>query len=142
MTDANAARRGPSRLWLIIPFGAAAAALAALCVWWFLAAQRLTAAVDEAARSQRSAGRTLEWRSRRVSGFPFRLKVAFQDLRFASPSGWAVQAPRLEAQANAYQVTHWVLSAPDGLTVVRPTAGPVRIDARVLRASIAGLDRS
>ena len=141
MTD-TPARRPPSRLWLILPFVLVGLVLAAFCAWWFVAANRLSAAVDQAAAAHQQAGRTLEWRSRRVSGFPFRLKMTFQDVRFASRSGWAVQAPRLEAQANAYRLTHWVANAPQGLTLVRPQAGPVKIDARVLRGSISGVDRS
>ena len=142
MTDPAPARRPPSRLWLILPFAVVGLALIALCAWWFVGANRLEAAVDEAAQAHREAGRTLEWRSRRVTGFPFRFKATFEGLRFASPSGWAVQAPRLEAQANAYDVGHWVISAPRGLTLVRPAAGPVRVDARVLRASVAGVGRA
>jgi hypothetical protein len=53
-----------------------------------------------------------------------------------------VEIPRLEAQANAYRLTHWVASAPQGLTLVRPQAGAVRITARVLRASLSGADRT
>ncbi|HEX8568946.1 MAG TPA: DUF2125 domain-containing protein [Caulobacteraceae bacterium] len=142
MSDAAPAPRPPSRLWLILPFALVGIVLVAFCAWWFVAANRLQAGIDEAARAHREAGRTLEWRSRRVSGFPFRLKVTFEDLRFASPGGWAVQAPRLEAQANAYRLTHWVGSAPRGLTIVRPVAGAVRIDARVLRASVSGADQN
>jgi hypothetical protein len=136
------ARRPPSRFWLILPFVLVGLVLAAFCAWWFVAANRLSAAVDQAAAAHQQAGRTLEWRSRRVSGFPFRLKVTFQDLRFASRSGWAVQASRLEAQANAYRLTHWVATVPEGLTLVRPQAGAVKIDARLLRASVAGVDRT
>ena len=133
--------RTPSRLWLVAPLLLAALAAAAWSGWWLLARSRLEAALDEAARAHQQQGRALTWESRRVGGFPFRMNVRFERLRFASPSGWGLEAPRLNAEANAYQLTRWVAVAPEGLTLTRPQAGPVKIDARVLRASLTGADQ-
>ncbi|MDP8916251.1 MAG: DUF2125 domain-containing protein, partial [Pseudomonadota bacterium] len=142
MTDAPPDRRPLSRAWLIAPLVLALAAAAAWTVYWFIARDRLLQAVDQQAAAHRKEGRIVEWRARRVNGFPFRFKLVFDELRLASPSGWAVQTPRFEAQATAYQLTRWVGATPQGLTLVRPVAGPVRIEGRVLRASVGGADRT
>lgn len=135
-------RRPRSRRWLILPLVLLLGAAAAWTAYWFVARDRLLGVVDEQVAAHREAGRTVEWRARRVEGFPYRLKLVFDELRVASPSGWALEAPRFEAQANAYQLTRWVGAAPQGLTLVRPVAGPVRIEGRVLRASVGGVDRA
>jgi len=130
------------RRWLLIPLVLVALAAAGWTGYWFIARDRLIQALDREVASHREAGRVVEWDSRRVEGFPYRLKLVFDGFRAASPSGWAVEAPRFEAQANAYQLTRWVGAAPRGLTLVRPAAGPVRIEGRVLRASVGGVDRT
>jgi hypothetical protein len=138
----DAAPRRSSRNWLLLPLILAAVLAALWCGYWYVARGRLLAAMDGAVVAQREQGRAVEWASRRVGGFPFRFKVILEQAQVRSPSGWAVQAPRLEASANAYRLTQWLASAPEGITVVRPVAGPVRVTGRVLRASLAGADRS
>jgi len=140
--EAPRSGRAPSRLWLLAPLLLALLAAGGWCGWWLLVRARLEAAVDQAAEDHRRQGRTLAWESRRVEGFPFRVKLVFEGFRFASPSGWALESARLEAQANAYELTRWVGVAPEGMTLVRPQAGPVRIDARLLRASLTGADET
>lgn len=134
--------RARSRAWLIAPVLLVAGAAALWSGWWFTARSRLLTELDRAAEAHRADGRTVEWSARRVEGFPYRFKLVFNGLRLASPSGWAIEAPRFEAQANAYRLTQWVGVAPQGLTLVRPAAGPVRIEGRVLRASVAGVGRT
>jgi len=141
MTDAASPRR-PARRWLLLPIALVLIAAAAWSAYWFIARGRLLAELDAAVAAHREEGRAVEWRARRVEGFPYRYKLVFDEFRVASPSGWAVEAPRFEAQANAYQLTRWVAAAPEGLTLVRPVAGPVRIEGRVLRASLGGVDRA
>lgn len=135
-----APRRSLPKAWLLIPLVLAALAVAAWCAYWFVARDRLLAAMDAQVAAQRADGREIEWAARRVEGFPYRFKVVLNQARVESPSGWALRAPRLEAQANAYRLTQWVAAAPEGVVVVRPLAGPLHIDARVLRASVAGAD--
>lgn len=133
------AGRASSKNWLLLPLVLAAVALAAWSAYWFVARGRLLSAMDQAVAAQTAEGRRIEWGERRVEGFPFRFKLVLEQPRIVSPSGWALRAPRLEAQANAYQLTRWVAAAPAGLVVVRPVAGPLRVDARILRASLAGV---
>ncbi|HZH45851.1 MAG TPA: DUF2125 domain-containing protein, partial [Roseococcus sp.] len=134
-------RRGPSRLWLVLPLLLAAVVVAGWCGWWFVGRSRIEAAIDQAAQAHQAEGRALAWERRTVGGFPFRYAIRFEGLRFASPSGWAVEARRAEVQANAYQLTRWVAVAPEGLTLVRPEAGPVEIKGREIRASLTGVDQ-
>jgi hypothetical protein len=47
-----------------------------------------------------------------------------------------VSAPRFEAQANAYDLDHWVMAAPQGVVLSRPGAGDVTITGQRLRASL------
>jgi hypothetical protein len=133
------AGRKPSRTWLLLPLVLAGVALAAWSAYWFIARGRLLSAMDQAVAAQEVHGRKIEWSARRVEGFPYRFKVVLDEVRIGSPSGWALRAPRLEAQANAYRLTRWVAAAPQGVVVVRPVAGPLRVDGRVLRASLAGV---
>ena len=131
-----------SRNWLLLPLILAAVLAALWCGYWYVARGRLLAAMDQVVAAQREQGRTIEWAERRVAGLPFRFKVILEEAELRSPSGWAVQAPRLEANANAYRLTQWLASAPEGMTVVRPVAGPLRVTGRTLRASLSGADRS
>ena len=46
-------------------------------------------------------------------------------------------APSLKTEASVFAPGHWVAFAPDGAVLVRPEGGPVRVTAKVLRASIS-----
>jgi hypothetical protein len=135
VSESSPARR-LSTAWLLVPLLVAAVAIGAWCAYWSIARGRLLAAMDAQVAAHGAEGRRLEWAGRRVQGFPYRFKVVLDEARLSSPSGWAVQAPRLEAQANAYRLTRWVAAAPEGLVVVRPVAGSLRVNGRVLRASL------
>ena len=137
MSDVPARRS--TKPWLLLPLILAALLAAVWCGYWYLARGRLLSILDEAAAAQRAQGRQVQWASRRVEGFPFRLKLLLTGVRLASPSGWAVTAERLEAQSMAYQPTRWVAAAPDGLVVRRPVAGPLQMNGRLLRASVTGV---
>ena len=138
MTTTSAPRR--RRLWLlVVPWTLALVAFAALCGGWFVLRSRVAAGLDAAEASARAAGVELRLTDRRIDGFPWRLRVRTGPVRLAMRSGWAVEAPALTAQAFTYNPLHWVLLAPDGLTVVRPEGGPVRVTGTALRASVAGL---
>jgi hypothetical protein len=58
--------------------------------------------------------------------------------RVAEPSGWALRAPELSGEANAYDIGHWVIVAPRGVIMTRPVNGDVQITGQALRASFAG----
>lgn len=124
------------RRWLLVPLVLAVVAATAWCAYWFIARDRLLSEFDRVVAAQEADGRRVEFSSRKVEGFPFRLKLVLRQARVSSPSGWALRAPILEAQANAYRLTRWVAVAPEGVVVTRPEAGPLHVQAKVLRASL------
>ncbi|MEP6967942.1 MAG: DUF2125 domain-containing protein, partial [Pseudomonadota bacterium] len=69
--------------------------------------------------------------------FPFRLDLDLADARLRGRSGWILAAPRLEAEAFVFSPGHWVAVAPEGVTFIRRSGGPVAVKARVLRASLS-----
>jgi hypothetical protein len=78
---------------------------------------------------------------RTFSGYPFRMDVRLINARVAEPSGWALRAPELNGEANAYDIGHWVIVAPKGVVMTRPINGDVVITGQALRASFAGFDK-
>ena len=75
--------------------------------WYWLRAEALRR-LDEGRVALTEAGFTLDWKDRRVSGFPFRLDAEFTDVRLGEPSGWRLSAPSLKAEAYAYGLGCWV----------------------------------
>ena len=55
--------------------------------------------MDAAVETLRAAGYEVSWKDRGIGGYPFRLNVTLTDARVRDRSGWALEAPRLEAQA-------------------------------------------
>jgi hypothetical protein len=114
----------------------------AIVVWSFVWLA-LTSTVErrlDALRGQLAAsGGRLDWQTRTVSGFPFRIDVNFTDLAWRDASGLAVAAPTLKTEAFAWAPGHWVASAPGGVTVTRPGKGDLIVTARVFRASLFDL---
>jgi hypothetical protein len=140
MPDPTRPRKPQRRFWLYAPYGVALiAALVWSAVWWMLAGQ-VGQRMDARAEALRARGWTVAWRTRTVSGFPFRLDVVVDEPRLADPSGWALSAPRLKGEAWTYAPRHWVVVAPTGLILTRPDRGAVVIIGQALRASVAAGD--
>ncbi|ESQ77186.1 DUF2125 domain-containing protein [Asticcacaulis sp. AC402] len=81
---------------------------------------------------------------RQVTGYPFQMYVAFDNITVIAPSGKGFSARELKAQANAYALDKWVMVAPQGLTLYRGRLdgvdyGKVEVTGRSLRASVSGL---
>lgn len=98
-------------------------------------------AMDAQVERLRAAGYDIAYGGRHVGGFPFRMEMVLTDVRLAEPSGWAIEAPELRAEAAIYQLGTWVAYAPQGLSLTRPGSGTVRVEAKLLRASVSGMDR-
>jgi hypothetical protein len=136
LPDPSAARK-PNRWPLYAPFLLLlAAAVAWSCVWVWERGRAL-AALDAAQASWRTAGFQLAWKGRSIGGYPFRLDVTLTDASLREPSGWALRAPRIEAEAFAYAPTHWLIAATEGLTFTRPRGGPVNVSGDLIRASLS-----
>jgi hypothetical protein len=134
-----AAPRKLSRLGLYVPFGLLLLLIAAWSTVWLWARGELAERLDSGTGALRRAGYEVTWAERKLGGYPFRLDVTLTDARVRDRSGWALETPRLEAEAPLYAPTQWILATPDGLTFVRPKGGPVRVTGRVIRASLSHL---
>jgi hypothetical protein len=135
------APRKPRRLGLYLPFLLLLAAAAAWTAYWLWARGELQARIDAAQRDLGRAGYQISWSHRGIGGFPFRIDVTLKDARLRDPSGWGLEAPVLEAEAFAYAPGRWMFAAPEGLTFVRPVAGPVLVSGKILRASLADTNK-
>lgn len=133
--------RKPRRLGLFAPFGLLLIAVAGWTAFWFAGRAQLERRMDAAVADLGRAGCQVGWSRRQIGGYPFRIDLTLTDARLREPSGWGLQVPLLEAEAYAYAPGHWMFAAPQGLTFVRPDAGPVRVTGKVLRASLSSLDR-
>ncbi|MFL5296699.1 MAG: DUF2125 domain-containing protein [Phenylobacterium sp.] len=138
LPDPSAPRK-PGRLGLYLPFGLLLAAIALWSAFWVYARGELARRLDTATADLATAGYQVAWKDREIRGYPFRMDVTLTDVRAREPSGWGLTAPRLEAEANAYDLGHWLVAAPAGLTFIRPVGGPVAVSGRLVRASLSHL---
>ncbi|MDB5463350.1 MAG: hypothetical protein JWP23_1739 [Phenylobacterium sp.] len=132
--------RKPRRLGLYLPFVALGLAVAAWSGLWVWAKGQTQTRLDAAAQGLAQAGWQLSWKDRKVTGYPFRLDVSLTDVRLREPSGWALEAPRIEGEAFMHAPTQWLIAAPDGLTFVRRAGGPVTVKGDLIRASLSHPD--
>lgn len=138
----NDAPRKHRRLGLWLPFGFVLIAAVAWSALWVYARSQAASRMDAAVAALKTAGYEISWRERAITGYPFRLSVTLTEPRLREPSGWGLDAPRLEAEAFLYAPTHWIMAAPDGLTFTRPTAGPVTMTGKAIRASLFDLSKT
>ena len=134
MTPARHSRRG-----LVIPFAIVGLLLAAWTGWWFWLAGQIETRLAAQEALLEADGWRIEHEPASVTGWPFRTRVALPQARITAPSGHAVQAAELVAEANAWNPGRWVVIAPEGLTLTRADKGQVRIEGPALRLSVSGL---
>jgi len=106
---------------------------------WFVARINLARQMDRTVQSLHAHGVEVSWSRRRVTGFPFRLDVAFDTLRIADHAGWVLTAPELKGEAFAYNPGHWIVAAPAGMALTRPGRGVLDVTGQAIRASVSGL---
>lgn len=133
--------RKPRRLGLYLPFAILLIAVVGWTAAWIWARGEARTRMDAAVADLTKAGYQVSWKDRGIGGYPFRLNVSLTDARVREPSGWALEAPRLEAQAFMHATGDWIIAAPQGLTFVRPIAGPVAVKGDLLRASFTDFDK-
>lgn len=136
------APRKPVRLGVILPGLLAVVLVAAWTAWWLWARGEVRARLDAGAQALRAAGYELAWDDMALGGYPFRMDVTLTGARIADRSGWALETPRFEAEANMLSPGHWILAAPQGLTVVRPKGGRLEVRGKVIHASLRSLDQT
>ena len=128
-----------NRLGLYLPFGVAIALAIAWSIGWFWLKGEAERRMDASRTTLAAAGYPISWSSRRIDGYPFRLDLHMTDLKLGEPSGWAITAPAIEAEAFAYAPDLWIILAPGGVTFIRPHGGPVAVTAKTARASLSHL---
>ncbi|OYU71260.1 MAG: hypothetical protein CFE28_15450 [Alphaproteobacteria bacterium PA2] len=129
----------PRRWGLYGPYIALAIAVALWSGAWLTARSEVIRRMDSLVASFEASGHHLQWSQRTVGGYPFRLSVVVTDFKGQAPGGWGVESRRLEAEAFMHAPGHWVLAAPEGLTLLRPAGGPVDITGTPIHASLHGL---
>lgn len=133
-TPARHSRRG-----LIWPFVLVGVLLAAWTGWWFWLAGQVETRLAAQVEVLKGDGWEISHGPTSVSGWPFRTRVALPQADIVAPSGHGVAAPELVAEANAWNPGHWVLIAPDGLTLTRADKGRIAIEGEALRLSVSHL---
>lgn len=128
-----------NRFWLWAPYVVLLLALLAWTGVWLAMKARLEAAFEAEAARLRAHGYTASWSALRVSGWPFRLHLTLVQPRIGEPSGWALAAPIVLGQAEAYAPDRWIFAATEGLVATRPGRGPLSVQGRAIRASVGGL---
>jgi len=139
--NAAAPSRKPRRRGLWAPFVLLAVIVLGWSLGWLWLRGQAEQRMDATAQSMKARGYDLSWQERTFSGYPFRMDVRLTNARIAEPSGWALRAPELKGEANAYALGHWVVVAPAGVVMTRPLNGDVAITGQALRASFAGFDQ-
>ena len=127
------------RRGLIWPFAVVGVLLAVWTGWWFFLADQIETRLATQVEALRDDGWRIEHQPAAVTGWPFRTRVAFPEAEVVAPSGHGVSAPELLAEANAWNPGHWVVIAPDGLTLTRAGKGQVRVEGTALRMSVSHL---
>jgi hypothetical protein len=129
-------RRKRLRLGLWLPFVALGLLVAAWSAAWVWVRGETARRMDAAAQALGQAGYEVTWKARTIGGYPFRVDVTLTDARAHEPSGWGLEAPRIEGEAFMHAPTSWVIAAPAGITFVRPQGGPVAVKGELIRASL------
>lgn len=140
MPDPSPPRKHKRRWGLYAPYILAAVAFAAWSLFWLVLRGQVEDRLNRSFADMRAAGYEASYKDLTVSGYPFRLDVEVTQPRIVEPLGWGISAPRLEAEASAYVLTHWMIVAPEGLVLHRPGSGEVAVAGQALRASVAGKD--
>lgn len=128
-----------SRRGIIVPFTIAGVVLVAWTACWFFLVQQIETRLDAQVAGLREAGWTINHADVTTTGWPFRARVAIPHAEIVAPSGHGVSAPELVAEANAWNPDHWVVVAPEGLTLARADKGRVGVRGDGLRFSVSHL---
>ena len=123
------------RFWLFAPYVVLLVVIIGWSLAWVWIRSEVAGRMDQTASRLQGAGWTMEWKTRRIDGYPFRIDVTLDGVRLAEPSGWALAADQIKAEAYAYEIGHWIGYAPKGVVLTRPVSGAVSITGQALRAS-------
>ena len=136
MTDSTP--RHPRR-GLAVPLVIVGLLLAVWTGWWFWLTDQVETRLTAQVEGLRRDGWTITHAPVATTGWPFRTRVSIPQADIRTPSGHGVAAPELVAEASAWNPDHWVVIAPDGLTLTRADKGRVAVGGDGLRFSISHL---
>jgi hypothetical protein len=143
MTSSEAARsRKPRRLGLYAPFVLAILLLAGWSGFWLYARSEAARRIDQGAEGLRARGYEIAWKERRITGWPYRLRITLTEATIREPSGWALASPEVSAETYLHALDRWMINLDRGLTFTRPIGGPVAITGERIRASLGGIDKT
>jgi hypothetical protein len=112
-------------------------AAAGYCAWWQYLAWKVGDALGPWAESRRAEGLDVSWDSVRIGGFPFALRLSFDNYRAAGqkPLPFAMSAPRVAFWSAPWNLRLWQFEASQGgrLDVLTASAG---FDAQSLTGSV------
>ncbi|MDQ1154469.1 DUF2125 domain-containing protein [Brevundimonas sp. SORGH_AS_0993] len=140
MTDAPAKRH--NRRGLYAPFILVVVVLTAWSVWWLYLTRQIDSRLETQAQTLRQSGWDVRYAGKSITGWPFRTRLGLTQLELKAPSGHALDFPVLNAEANAYQPTKWVLVAPEGLMLTRAGKGQVAVKGDAIRMSASGIGQT
>lgn len=112
--------------------------------YWFYTKDQITKRVDAQFTALQAAGYTVAHDPYAIRGYPYRMFLELKNVTVIAPSGRGVAAPVFQAEANAYALDKWVMTAPQGLTLYRGHPGGVElgtlaVTGTALKASASGL---
>lgn len=89
--------------------------------WWFIGAQGQQAGIEAWLDNQRQRGWHAEASNVDVTGFPSDFSLQLTNIALADPkTGWAWQAPTLDAESTSYQPTRVVITWPEKQALSTP----------------------
>lgn len=127
------------RRGIVGPFVLVGILLAAWTGWWFYLTQQVETRLAAQVTTLNKDGWAIRHGEVSTTGWPFRVRVSLPQADVLAPSGHGVAAPELVAEANAWNPDHWVIIAPDGLTLTRAEKGKVNVTGDALRMSVSHL---
>jgi hypothetical protein len=83
--------------------GVAVAALGALALYWFWAADRVATAIAQWTEEQRARGYEIAYLGPEISGFPVKLAVRFTEPGVGAPQGWRWSGAAIAGEAAFWQ---------------------------------------
>lgn len=117
MNTVTGRRRG---FWLFFPFILLALAIAAYSAYWAYARNQLDQGINAWIEAERAAGRTVEYSSKSLGGYPFRFALTVTDPVYAQPGGPRWQGEELHLVMQPWNWNHVIARSPGRNTVTPP----------------------
>ena len=114
--------RRRSRFWLFFPFVLLLIVIAAYSAYWAYARSLLDQGIDDWIAAEREAGRTVDYSSKSLGGYPFRFALTVNDPVYADPLGPRWSGEQLQLVMQPWNWNHIIARSP-GRNTLTPPAG-------------------